>query len=387
MANSKSWLNVFGSAFDSAELDAVAGPIQRNWVGMGAEVTKFEQALSERLGGVEVILVNSGSAALHLAVKSLKLPRGGHLLLPANTWNSCANAVVQSGLVPVFVDCDPATGNITPPLVDDALTAETVGLMVVHYAGLPVDMDAMLAFGLPVIEDAAHAVDSTYKGKWCGSIGEVGIYSFDSVKNIATPDLGAVVTRNSEIAEWVKSVRYSGIAKSGAESSTESTSWWTPRHIEVMPKYSPNDVAAAMGLSQLNRIRSLQSRREELWRTYEERLAANRDLTLPLLELDYVYRHSWFTFFIRVSSKVRDDLARFLLAKGIYTTVRYSPLHVLEIFTPPDGRKIRPLPGSETFADEALNLPLHPRMTSEDVHFVCDLVESFLASSRKNLSG
>lgn len=256
--------------------------------------------------------------------------------------------------------------------------------MVVHYAGLPVDMDAMLQLGLPVVEDAAHAIDSSYKGRWCGSIGDVGIFSFDAVKNIATPDLGAVVTRNPVIADWVRSVRYSGVTKSGADRSLDNASWWITKQRAVMPKYSPNDVAAAMALSQLERIDTLQSSREQLWNLYIKRLSSVHNLAVPPSRIGYHYRHSRFTFFVRVPAEIRDSLAHFLLAKGVYTTVRYSPLHLLEIFRPSSLVNVRSLPGSERFASEVLNLPLHPRMTPADVHLVCDLIESFLSDNQSD---
>jgi len=378
MGRKSVWLSVFGSAFSEKEIAAAQRPLQQQWVGMGPAVEALESALSVKVGNAEVVLVNSGSSALQLAIEALNLRPGGLFLLPANSWNSCANAVILNGLVPRFVDCDPRTGNVDPDALRRAINDDVVAIMVIHYAGLPVNMREVLSFGLPVVEDAAHAIDSYYDGQHCGTIGDVGIFSFDAVKNIATPDLGAVVTRDSNIAARIRSTRYSGIAKSGQESSSRGDEWWVPHQVAAMPKFAPNDVAAAIGLAQLDRLGELQSIRRQLWMSYTDRLAGVEGVILPPESEGASEQHSWFTFFIRVPGEVRNQLARHLLDEGIYSTVRYHPLHLLPFYREQEGSSAVSLPGAEQFGREVLNLPLHPRMVERDVDEVCRQVRVFL---------
>ena len=157
--------------------------------------------LAKRLGLEHFAMVDSGSNALYLAVTLLNLPPKSEVIVPAFTWVSCAQAILLAGHTPVFCDVELDTLNVNRNLIEQCITKKTGAIMVVHFAGKPVDMDPILELGLPIIEDAAHAVDSTYRGKACGGIGDVGIYSFDAVKNLTTGEGGGISTRKKELID------------------------------------------------------------------------------------------------------------------------------------------------------------------------------------------
>lgn len=362
-------LQVFGSSFDERELEALRGPLERGWIGMGPEVERFEEALGERLGA-HVVMVNSGSSALQLAVELLELPPRSEVVLPSFTWVGCANAVALAGHAPVFCDVELESANVSAATVAPRLTGRTAAVMAVHYAGKPARLDELAALGLPVIEDAAHAVDSALGGTPCGALGAVGVLSFDSVKNLATPDGGAVVTTDPELADRARRLRYCGIGRSGFDRRGEAR-WWEHELERPFAKLIPNDVSAAIGLVQLDKLDANQERRRELWAAYEEGLAGLDWLALPPGPAADE-RHSWFTYLVRVLDGRRDALAATLLDRGIYTTLRYSPLHRTGPYASDTA-----LPATERLADEALNLPLHPRMTDADLERVLDAVNRF----------
>lgn len=252
--------------------------------------------------------------------------------------------------------------------------------MVVHYAGKPVDMNPILALGLPVIEDAAHAIDSYYKGKHCGAIGSVGIFSFDAVKNLTTGEGGGVITSNPEYLKRAKNLRYCGIAKSGFEASTTKTRWWEYDVHAFFPKMLNTDMAAAMGLEQLKKLDTFQKRRKELWNQYTSVLAsepwANEWLEWAP-DASPHEKHSYFSYFIKLRHGSRDALAKHLYDLGIYTSLRYHPLHLNKIYNCPAR-----LEHSEWLNEHALNLPLHHRLSDGDVAKVIDGLRSF----RKKMS-
>ena len=221
-------INVFGSDLGPEEIIAASECISSQWVGFGGQVASFEQEFATARSLTNFLMVDSGSNALYLACHLLDLPAGSEVVLPSFTWVSCAQSVLLAGLKPVFADVDPHTFNITAKHIQEVMTANTRAVMVVHYAGLPCDMDPILELGLPIIEDAAHAVDANYKGKSCGSIGDIGIFSFDAVKNLTAIEGGGITMKSSEMYERAKLLRYCGIGKSGFDSAASSTTgnWW-----------------------------------------------------------------------------------------------------------------------------------------------------------------
>jgi len=363
-------VGVFGSATGREELEQIEASVLGGWMGMGPKVKEFEAAFADRLDA-DFAMTDSGSNALQLAVAALDLPPGSDVVLPSFTWVACANAVVLAGHRPVFADVELETGNVDVAAVQAVATDRTRAVMVVHYAGKPVDLTPIVELGLPVIEDAAHAVDSGSHGRPCGTLGDVGVFSFDAVKNLATPDGGGITSARPEVMERVRRLRYCGIGGSGFERSRENARWWEHGSVEPFPRAIPNDVSAGIGLAQLQRLAENQSRRRAVWDRYGRELADVRWLALPA-SAGPGERHSYFTYLVRVVDGRRDELARHLLEAGIYTTLRYPALHLVY----PNGTG-RSLPNAELLSEQGLNLPLHPRLGGDDVTRVIEAVRSF----------
>ena len=369
-------LSVFGSNISDLEEAAVQGVLRSQWMGLGKEVDLFELELVAFRNLPNLTMVDSGSNALFMAVTLLDLPPESEIIVPSFTWVSCAQAVLMAGHRPIFCDVDPNSMNVTAETVAQKITPKTRAIMVVHYAGLPVDMGAILSLGLPIIEDAAHAVNSDYQGQACGSIGSIGIFSFDSVKNLAVGEGGGLTTTlGSEVVDRARQLRYCGIGKSGFEAAvvgtkTENGRWWEYNIAEPFIKMLPTNIAGALGRVQLSRLNELQGRREEIWNHYQRELSGLGDLLLPLDALPGD-RHSFFTYAVRL--KNRDQLAKFLLENNIYTTLRYHPLHLNAIY----GQTDMSLPSCELLNETALSLPLHPRMSDQDIDSVVSTIRAF----------
>jgi aminotransferase len=363
-------VDVFGAATGREEIDALSPSVLGGWMGMGPRVREFEAEFGERLG-VDFAMTDSGSNALHLAVRALELPPGSEIVLPSFTWVACANAIVLAGHRPVFADVDPETANVDADTIARVQTDRTRAVMVVHYSGRAADIVAVAELGLPVIEDAAHAVDSTFGGGLCGTFGDVAVFSFDAIKNIATPDGGGIASRDPGVMATVRRLRYCGAEASGFDRSSRGGRWWELDSVEPFPRMIPNDVSASVALAQLERLPANQAARKRVWEMYQRGLADVAWLSLPA-DAKPGDRHSYFTFLIRVLDGRRDELAHTLLEHRIYTSLRYQPLHLVRPFR--DGQS---LPNTELLAEQGLNLPLHPRLSDDDVARVIDHVRRF----------
>jgi dTDP-4-amino-4,6-dideoxygalactose transaminase len=366
-------ISVFGSSVGPEEIREATASLRAQWMGIGPKVQRFEKEFAARLRLTDFAMLDSGSNSLYMAVRLLDLPPGAEIILPSFTWISCAHAVALCGCVPVFCDVDLGTYNVTAETIRPHVTAKTGAVMVVHYAGKPVRMEPILALGYPVIEDAAHAVDSKIGDRYCGSIGTVGMYSFDAVKNLASPDAGGVTANDPKLVGRARVLRYCGIGKSGFEASATKQRWWEYDIADFFPRFLPNDVVASIALAQLRRLDQLQARRREIWARYQEEFVGLSWLVRPA-DPEPDEQHSWFTYCVRVLGGGRDRLAHYLYAKGIYSTLRYHPLHLNPIY-----RSSARLPVSEQLNEEALSLPLHPRLSEADVRKVVRAVRKFEA--------
>lgn len=367
-------ISVFGSLVGQTEIENVKACMESQWMGFGGNVAKFEQRFSEKFNVPQFAMVDSGSNALFMAVTLLNLPRGSEIILPSFTWVSCAQAILLAGHIPVFCDVDIKTMNVRREDVEQKLTPRTGAIMIVHYAGLPVDLDPLMELGLPIIEDAAHAVCSHYRGKPCGAIADVGIYSFDAVKNLTTGEGGGITAQNPAWIERARTLRYCGIGKSGFEAAVTNAKgtsrWWEYTIREPFIKMLPTNIAAGIGLAQIERIDTLQARRREIWERYQQEFSRIGGITTPE-EAAAGDRHSYFTYCIRTAK--RDELARFLLDNGVYTTLRYHPLHLNPLY----GQTGIRLPNCEQLNEDCLSIPLHPRLSDNEIDCVISLITRF----------
>jgi aminotransferase len=364
-------ISVFGASVGLEEIEEVKSSLEAQWMGIGPKVRAFEAAFAQKLSLPDFAMLDSGSNSLYIGVKLLNLPQGSEVILPSFTWVSCAHAVVLCGCVPVFCDVDLETQNVTIDTILPHITSKTKAIMVVHYAGKPVRMEPILQLGLPVIEDAAHAVDSKLGEKYCGSIGTIGIYSFDAVKNLATPDGGGVTAKKKDLVEHVRTIRYCGIGKSGFEASATKERWWEYNIVEFFPRFLPNDISASIALAQLRKLDQLQAYRRRIWELYQKEFSNLSWLVKPI-DPGPDEQHSYFTYCVRILGGKRNMFAKYLLEKGIYTTLRYHPLHMSPIY-----KSLARLPISEQLNEEALSLPIHPRLSENDLEQIISAVKSF----------
>ena len=364
-------INVFGSLMGPEELEEVRTSLEAQWIGIGPKTAAFEKGFSERLGLPGFALLDSGSNALHLAIKLLDLPPGSDVIVPSFTWISCAHAVVLCGHRPVFCDVSLDTHNVTCADVERARTPKTRAVMVVHYGGLPARVDEIAALGLPIVEDAAHAVDSRLKGVACGGLGEVGIYSFDAVKNLAMGEGGGLTAKDPARLARAKQLRYCGIGKSGFEASASKDRWWEYNVTDFFPKMLPSDIAASIGLAQLRKLDAMQAYRKKIWERYQKEFAGLGWLTRPQ-DAPADATHSYFTYCVRVPGGRRDAFAKYLYQNGVYTTLRYHPLHLNKIY----GSDAK-LPVCERLNEEALSLPIHPALKAADVETIVEKVKGW----------
>lgn len=364
-------INVFGSLVGSEELAEIRTSLEAQWLGIGPKTAAFEKQFAQRLGLPDFALLDSGSNSLYLAVKLLDLPPGSGVIVPSFTWIACAHAVVLAGCRPVFCDVDESTQNVTPEAVERALTPDTKALMVVHYAGLPVEIEKFARFNLPIIEDAAHAVDSKRQGRSCGGLADIGIFSFDAIKNLAMGEGGGLTAKDPARVVRGRQLRYCGIGKSGFEASAKKDRWWEYSISDFFPKMLPSDIAASIGLAQLRKLDAMQATRRRYWEIYQKELACLPWLKRPV-DAPAGDRHSYFTYCIRVPGGKRDALAKYLYQAGIYTTLRYHPLHMNPIY-----KSQAKLPVCERLNDEALSIPLHPGLKESDVAQVIEALKTF----------
>ncbi|HTK38451.1 MAG TPA: DegT/DnrJ/EryC1/StrS family aminotransferase [Pyrinomonadaceae bacterium] len=366
-------ISVFGSKVGAEEIANVTAVLESQWMGFGKKVNEFEERFAERLGLDHFAMVDSGSNALYMAVSLLNLPKNSEIIVPAFTWVSCAQAVLLAGHTPVFCDVELDTLNVSRRTVENALTDRTRAIMIVHFAGKPVDMNPIMELGFPIIEDAAHAVDSYYYDQPCGGIGDVGIYSFDAVKNLTTGEGGGITTRDPVLIERAKILRYCGIGKSGFEAASASANgknrWWEYNIQEPFIKMLPTNIAASIGLAQLEKLDSLQAFRKQIWDIYQSEFRDVSWIGCPP-DAEEHEKHSYFTYVIRVPN--RDKLAKYLFDADIYTTLRYHPLHLNPLY----GSKAS-LPNCELLNEDSLSIPLHPNLTLDQVSMIVDKIKQF----------
>ena len=350
-------ISVFGSNVGAEEIAQVSESINAQWLGMGPKLEAFEREFKQRTGLPDFLMVDSGSNALYMAVTLLDLPKGSEVILPSLTWVSCAQAILLAGCQPVFCDCDYDTMNVAAEHIEPHVTKKTSAIMVVHYGGLPVAVEAIQSLGFPVIEDAAQAADGYRNGKVCGGIGDVGIYSFDAVKNIAAGEGGGITAREPGRMTRARLLRYSGVGKSGFEASRDGRKrWWEYNITEPFIKMNPSDISAGIALAQLRKLDANQARRKHVWDTYQRELKSVPWLKLPP-EAPAGDKHGYFTYPIRVTNGKRDELAHYLLDNGIYSTLRYHPLHMNALYRQTNKK----LPICERLNEESLMHPAPPR--------------------------
>jgi dTDP-4-amino-4,6-dideoxygalactose transaminase len=318
-----------------AEIAAVTQALRSGWVTTGPKTREFEQAFTDYLGGngLQSIAVNSATAGLHLALEALGIGPGDEVIAPTLTFTATVEVVRYLGADPVLVDVDPVTLNIDPDAIRAAITPRTKAIMPVHYAGLACRMDEILAIahehGLKVVEDAAHALPTTWKGQLVGQLqSDVTVFSFYANKTITTGEGGMAVTRHPALAERMRVMRLHGMSRDAFDRFSAKTPAWYYEIVAPGFKYNMTDIAAAMGVEQLARLPQFVQRRQHLAARYQAQLAG-LPLVLPA-DAPAGDAHAWHLYVVRLGPGARagrDEIIQALSDRGIGTSVHYVPLH------------------------------------------------------------
>lgn len=365
------------------EIAEVVDTLRSGWVTTGPKARLFEQAFVDYLGdaSLQAIAVNSATAGLHLALEALGIGPGDEVITTTHTFTATAEVVRYLGADVKLVDIDPTTLNIDPAAIEAAITPRTKALMPVHYAGLSVDMDAIHAIaqkhGLKVVEDAAHALPTTWKGQRIGTLhSDAVVFSFYANKTMTTGEGGMLVTRDAALAARAKVMRLHGINRDAFDRFTAKVPSWYYEIVAPGFKYNLTDIAAAMGLHQLKRLPGFQTRREQIAARYDAALA-DLPLILPPRPVHAGDLHSWHLYVVRLSDDAqinRDQLIESLFADGIGVSVHYIPLHLHPYWKERYELKPEQFPHSQKAYERMVTLPLYTRMTDDDVERVITAV-------------
>ncbi|KUY99218.1 MULTISPECIES: DegT/DnrJ/EryC1/StrS aminotransferase family protein [unclassified Burkholderia] len=358
---------------DEETIQGVVEVLRSGWITTGPQSQKFEAALSEYCGGRPVRAFNSGTCTLEIGLRIAGVGPGDEVITTPASWVSTSNVVLETGATPVFADIDPVTRNIDLDKLEQAITPRTKAIIPVYLAGLPVDMDRLYAIArahnLRVIEDAAQALGSTWKGKRIGAIGDIVSFSFHANKNLTTIEGGALVLNNEDEATLAQKYRLQGITRTGFDGMD----------CDVLGgKYNLTDVAARVGLGQLPHLERFTAQRRALVRAYFAALdggpAVKLGLGLPVADFE---NSNWHMFQVtlpldRLSISRADFMAQ-MKERGIGTGVHYPAIHLFTLYRA-RGFKEGMFPHAERYGASTVTLPLFTQMTEDDVRRVADAV-------------
>ena len=367
---------------DDTEIEAVSQVLASKWISTGTRVREFERAFAEYLGVKHAIAVSSCTHALHLSLVVAEIGSGDEVITTPYTFTATAEAIRYVGAKPVFVDIDPDTLNIDITKIEQAITPRTKAIMPVHFAGLPCDMDALQDIcrnhNLVLIDDAAHAIPTEYKGQHIGNIGDLSAFSFYANKNLTTGEGGMITTNSDVFAKPLRTMRLHGIDKDAWARQSQRAIWRYDIATEGY-KYNMTDIQAAMGLCQLMKLNKQHERRRNFAQIYQTELANFPKIRTPVAP-DNSKAHSWHLYTIQLHTGNRDEFVECLRDANIECSVHYIPLHLFEFYQVQYGYHVGDFPCAEAAFERVVSLPLHPGLTEEEIHIVIDEIGKILDS-------
>jgi len=366
------------------EIEEVIDTLKSGWLTTGPKVKKFEEDFVDYIDqNVNAIAVNSATAGLHLALEALGIKEGDEVIVPSLTFTATAGVVRHIGAEVKLVDIDPITLNINSNSIRDSITPKTKAIILVHYAGLSCDMDEILllakSFELKVIEDASHALSSSYKGNSIGSLkSDATVFSFYANKTMTTGEGGMVITRDASLASRIKIMRLHGIDRDVFNRFQSTRPSWYYEVIAPGFKYNMTDIAAAIGIHQLRKLPKFLEIRQKLAARYLSELS-DLPIILPANSNDRV--HAWHLFVIRLNQDVkisRDELIEYLSKKNIGTSVHYNPLHRQPYWRDRYKLTSEMFPESEKAYQTMVSIPLYTLMSPEQQDHIIDSLRNVL---------
>jgi dTDP-4-amino-4,6-dideoxygalactose transaminase len=376
------------AAVGEEEARAACEVIRSGWLTMGPKTFQFEAEFAKYVGARHAIAVSSGTAALHLSLEAAGIQSGDEVLVPTTTFTATAEAVTYLGARPVLVDIDPATMNIDPQDAARRISPRTKAIVPVHFGGQPCDLESIgklaEAHGLRVIEDAAHALPSEYRGRRIGQISEFTCFSFYATKTLTTGEGGMITTGNTEAAERMRLMRLHGIERDAWKRYRGDGSW-SYEVREAGFKYNLTDLQSAIGLVQLSRCDALQRARERIAERYSDAFSGCEELAIPCIQPDR--GTSWHLYVLRLRlnhlSTTRDDFTEALQRRGVACSVHFIPLHLQPYYRRAYGYQPGDFPRSEREFLSCLSLPIYPGMTETEINHVIRAVLDTAAESHK----
>lgn len=375
-------------AITEDEIQAVVETMRSGWLTTGPKVKQLEGDFARYVGSRYAVAVNSGTAALHLALDAIGLRAGDEVILPTMTFAATAEVVRYFNATPVLVDCQSDTLNIDPQRIERAITPKTKAIIPVHFAGHPCDMDAIMeiarAHKLAVIEDAAHALPARYYGRMVGTIGDITCFSFYATKTITTGEGGMATTENPEWAERMRLMSLHGISKDAWKRYTAEGSWY---YEILFPgyKYNLTDIAAAIGVEQLKKCDAFWVQRQHYATCYGKAFRDVPGISAP--QGADCGQHAWHLYVIQLElERLRIDRNHFielLKEHQIGTSVHFIPLHLHPYYRDLYGYRCEDFPRASAAYDRILSLPIYPRLTSADVQRVIGVVSSLVKEYRR----
>ncbi len=362
------------------EIEAVVKCLKSGWITTGPLCKEFEDRFSKMTGAPSAVSLASATAGMHLLLLAMDLHPGDEIITPSLTFASTVNMISMCGAIPVFSEIEYGTLNIDPDLVERHITKKTRAIIPVHFAGAPVNMDKLhelaKAHNLIIIEDAAHAVGTFYRGIHAGGFENPAIFSFHPIKNITTGEGGMITLYNKEIEKQLRLLRFHGIERDAWKRYGKGG---TPEYDVQMPgfKYNLTDIQAALGLAQLERLHELNGKRAQLAELYFKGLEDVQGIELPQIP-EYPHTHAWHLFIIKVNALGRDIFMQRLSDYNIGYGIHFPAAHLLTYFRNRFGHPNGLLPITEKVAPNILSLPLFPSMEERDVLYVCDAIKEIM---------
>lgn len=373
---------------DENDISEVVDTLKSGWVAKGPKTMEFEKRFAAYVGARHAIAMNSATAALHIALIAAGIKAGDEVITTSMTFAATVNTIVHVGAVPVFVDIDLETGCIDADKIEEKITEKTKAIVPVHYTGHACDMDKIRAiadkYNLFVSEDAAHAIETYYKGELIGKKGDCASFSFYATKNICTGEGGMLTTNRDDIAEKARVMSLHGMSKAAWNRYGKGGSW---RYDIEYPgfKYNMFDIQAALAKTQMNKLNDMQDRRKEIVKVYNEAFNKLDGVKTPI-EKEYT-THSWHLYILRLElDKLTIDRDKFIELMGeanIGISVHFIPVHLMSFYRNNYGCKEGDLPLTEKYFDSIVSLPLYPKMADKDVDDVIGAVTSIINNNLK----
>jgi perosamine synthetase len=370
------------------EIRSVVETLRSGWLTTGSKVKGFEENFARYVGSKHAIAVNSGTAALHLALDAVGIKEGDEVIVPTMTFTATAEVVLYFKAKPVLVDCERDTLNLDATKIEAAITPKTKAIIPVHMAGQPCDMDEIMSIArkhdLNVIEDAAHALPAGYRGRTVGTIGDITCFSFYATKTITTGEGGMATTDNSKWAERMRIMSLHGISHDAWKRYTKEGSWY---YEVVSPgfKYNLTDLAAAIGGEQLKKCSEFWQARRGIAMIYGKAFGELDGIQVPACRDDV--QHAWHLFVIQLDPERlkinRNQFIDGLRDKEIGTSVHFIPLHLHPYYREKFGYKPRDFPNASAVFERIVSLPIYPGMTEADVERVVEAVKDTAQKYRR----